>query len=102
MLKGSTLYRPLETVPVLGADQTAIPIGTEGLGEWRKLPAASALTVAGAGAWYLYDDQFALLACVIQGMTIRAMPDKVPEGAYLVVHGAPNMSITVTVTASQL
>ena len=102
LLKGSTLYRPLETVPVLGAGQTAIPIGAEGLGEWRKLPAASALTVAGAGAWYLYDDQFALLACVIQGMTIRAMPDKVPEGAYLVVHGAPNMAITVTVTASQL
>lgn len=98
VLLNSSRYRPLESVPALTAGRNAIAIGAEGLGEWRKLSVAAALTVSGANAWYLYDAQFNLLVCTIKALTFGALPDQVPAGAYLVVHGAPNATIGVTLT----
>ena len=98
VLLNSSRYRPLESVPALAAGRNAIAIGAEGLGEWRKLSVAAALTVSGANAWYLYDAQFNLLVCTIKALTFGALPDQVPAGAYLVVHGAPNATIRVTLT----
>ena len=91
VLWASTLYRPLGTVPLSGLGQGAVTIGREGLGEWRQLPAASALTVAGARAWYLYDPGFALLAWGLE----RGVVGAIPAGACLQVHGAPNTTIVV-------
>ena len=96
VLLNSTLYRPLDSVPMLAAGQNTIAIDAEGLGEWSKLSVASALTITGANAWYLYDDQFNLLACMIKALNFGALPDQAPAGAYLVVHGPPNSVIRVT------
>jgi CubicO group peptidase (beta-lactamase class C family) len=85
------LYRPLGTVPLSGLGQGAVTIGREGSGEWRQLAAASALTVAGARAWYLYTPGFALLAWGLERGGVGA----IPAGAYLQVHGAPDTTILV-------
>ena len=94
VLWASTLYRPLATLPLSGLGQNAVTIGREGFGEWRQLPAASALTVAGARAWYLYDPGFALLTWGLERGGVGA----IPASAYLQVHGAPDTTIVVAVT----
>jgi CubicO group peptidase (beta-lactamase class C family) len=94
VLWASTLYRPLATMPLSGLGQNAVTIGREGFGEWRQLPAASALTVAGARAWYLYDPGFALLSWGLEWGVVAA----IPASAYLQVHGAPDTTIVVAVT----
>lgn len=96
LLVGSSLYRPMDTVPAWASDQAEIAIGAEGLGEWRKLPAVSALSIAGANAWYLYDAQFTLLACRIGEMIVRELPEELPGETYLLVYGAPDSVIGVT------
>jgi CubicO group peptidase (beta-lactamase class C family) len=90
----STLYRPLATVPLSGFGQSTVTIGPEGFGEWRQLPAASALTVAGARPWYLYDPGFVLRAWGLEHGVVGA----IPAGAYLHVHGTPNSTMVVAVT----
>lgn len=97
VLLNSTLYRPLDSVPMLAVGPNVITIGAEGLGEWRRLSTASALTIADASAWYLYDAEFKRLVCVINEMTFGEWPNPTPAGAYLVAHGASNSVITVTV-----
>ncbi len=93
VLGGSLLYRPLATVPHLGRSEGTVTIGHDGLGEWRRLPAASALTLAGTAAWYLYDAEFALLDRGLQEGSV----DAVAGGSYLLLHGAPDTTITLTV-----
>jgi hypothetical protein len=90
---GSIRYRPLSTVPGQEWGRSTVTIGHEGLGEWRRLPAASALTLDGTSAWYLYNTEFALLDW---GLQEGAVGD-VCAGTYLLLHGAPNTTITVTV-----
>lgn len=90
---GNLRYRPLATVVPLGWSRGTVTIGPEGLGEWRRLPAASALTLARADAWYLYDADFALVARGLKEGAVGA----VAGGAYLLLHGAPNTTITLTV-----
>ncbi len=90
---GNLRYRPLGTVSPLGWGRGTVTIGPEGLGEWRWLPAASALTLAGVGAWYLYDAEFALLDRGLKEAAVGA----VAGGSYLLLHGAPNTTITLTV-----
>ena len=90
---GSVRYRPLATVSPLRRGQGAVTIGHEGLGEWRRLPAASAMTLSGAASWYLYDAKFALLNWGLQEGTVGA----VAGGSYLLLHGVPSTTITLTV-----
>lgn len=94
---GSSLYRPLEAVPAWASGQTEIAVGAEGLGEWVRLPAFSALTITGATAWYLYDAEFALLACRIGEMNVRDVPEEIPLQTYLVVYGAPDSVVSVVI-----
>jgi CubicO group peptidase (beta-lactamase class C family) len=94
ILWAGILYRPLETVPYLHPGEAAIRIGSEGLGEWRRLPASSALTVSGASIWRLYDAEFSLSAWGLEEGEAGA----VPAGAYLYVHGTPGSTIKVAVT----
>jgi CubicO group peptidase (beta-lactamase class C family) len=89
-----TRYRPLETVPSLGSGNGTVTIGPEGLGEWFHCPAASALTLTGACSWYLYNAEFGLKDWGMGGETIVAAVD---DGTYLLLYGAPDTTITLTV-----
>ena len=89
---GSVRYRPLATVSPLGRGRGTVTIGHEGLGEWRRLPEVSALTLAGAAAWYLYSAEFALLDWGLKEGAFEA----VAGGSYLLLHGTPGTTITLT------
>lgn len=90
---GSIMYRPLATVPGLGWGRSTVTIGREGLGEWRRLPAASGMTLDGATAWYLYSSEFVLLGWGLG----KGAVGKVDADTYLLLHGAPGTTITLTV-----
>jgi CubicO group peptidase (beta-lactamase class C family) len=59
---GAELYRNSRTVPALSQGTSDILQGTEtaaaSAGEWRRLPAAGTLHIAGAALWRVYDDAF--------------------------------------------
>jgi CubicO group peptidase (beta-lactamase class C family) len=59
---GSYLYRPLSGVPQLVSGPVTVVIGSDGFSEWRKLPSSGALSISGAGYWFLYDADFNELA----------------------------------------
>jgi CubicO group peptidase (beta-lactamase class C family) len=90
---GGLRYRPLATVPPLAWGQGTVTIGHEGLGEWRRLPAAASLTLTGGSAWYLYDPEFTLLERGLKPGAVGA----VPGGSYLLLHGRPSATLTLTV-----
>jgi len=94
---GSLRYRPLATVPPLELGQNRVILGSEGLGEWRRLPAASALTIAGAGVWYLYDREFTLLEYGRPDKTVHAAEYNT-AWVYLLVGGQPGLDIQVTLS----
>lgn len=88
------LFRPQAGVPELVAGNNRVTIGAEGLAEWRQLPATGAIVaITGASAWQLYDADFALLASG-QGYGDTGAN---PTGAYLLLHGAPDALIRVSV-----
>lgn len=89
---GGLRYRPLATVPMAEAVHQTVTIGHGGLGEWRRLPAASTLTLVGASAWYLYDAEFTLLDW---GLTEGDM-GAVSGGSFLLLHGLPHSTIALT------
>lgn len=89
---GSCLFRPLAGVPIFASTSATLGIGSEGLAEWRRLAAAATLTIAGAEAWRLYDSTLAYR----DSGTGNAEMTAVPEGAYLLVYGAANATITLT------
>lgn len=89
VLWAGILYRPLVSVPFLGPGPATITLGSDGLGEWRRLPAASGLTVAGAGIWRLYDAQLSLSAWSVG----EGEAGEVPAGSYLYVHGTPGSTV---------
>lgn len=90
---GSIRYRPLTTMPALEWGRGTVTVGHEGMGEWRRLPAASATTFDGASVWYLYNAELELLGWG-QG---KGAVGKVDAGSYLLLHGAPETTITLTV-----
>lgn len=89
-----TRYRPLETIPSLGSGHSTVTIGLEGLGEWFRWPAASALTLTGARSWYLYNAEFDLQDW---GMGEETMVGAIDGGAYLLLYGPPDTTITLKV-----
>lgn len=90
---GSIRYRPLTTVPALEWGRGTVTVDHEGMGEWRRLPAASDVTFDGASVWYLYDTKLELLGWG-QG---KGAVGKVDAGTYLLLHGAPDTKIALTV-----
>ena len=88
----STVYRPLDSVPLLAQGTTPVTFGPEGYVEWRGLAEASSLTISAGTAWYAYDSDLNVLA---SGTTFPATTDA-PAGAYLALFGAANSSSTVT------
>ena len=90
----ATLYKPLDSVLALTSGANAVTIGPEGDAEWRNVTAAAALHITGQTAWYLYDDDFKMLA----GGVGVAGDVNAPAGSHLVVFGAEGASVSVTAT----
>jgi len=88
-----TRYRPLEAVPTLGLGKRTVTIDSEGLGQWFRWPAASPLTLTGARSWYLYNAKFDLKCW---GTAEKTIVGAVADGAYLLLYGAPDKTIVLT------
>ena len=92
---GSVLYRPQATVPALAAGSDSVVIGTEGNGEWRKLPVSGTVTIAGTTSWIVFDADLAQVASG-EGSGGASLRGK-GNAAYLLVYGAAGASISVTI-----
>ena len=90
---GSSVIRPLATVPVVAAGRTSVMIGRDGWAEWAKVDAASTVSVQGARAWRLASADLRPLAAGTKTMVDRA----VAADTYLIVFGEPGQRVTVTV-----
>jgi hypothetical protein len=92
---GSTVYRPQATVPQLVAGPNTVTFGAEGYAEWRWLPTAGTVTMAGgASSWRLYDPDMTGLGA---GRTYPATVTAPTAGCYLLLFGSAGSSATVTV-----
>lgn len=89
---GSCLFRPLASVAAIASTSATVVIGSEGLAEWRTLAAAATLTITGAQAWRLHDSSLVYRDSGSGNGTLTA----VPQGAYLLLYGAANATITLT------
>ena len=89
-----TRYRPLETVRTLGVGHAKAAIGSDGLGEWFRLPAFSSLTLVGAHAWYLYNAEFCLQSW---GLGEEIIAGALDDDSYLLLYGAPDTTIMLSV-----
>ena len=93
---GGYRYRPVDTIPTLPTGTTAITIGAEGYSEPRKLDAAAAtLTVTGARAWRLYDDQWQALKFV-EGNGSANLPGG--SDAFVMIYGEPASTADITLS----
>ena len=90
---GHMVLRPAATLPNASRATTRITIGKDGYAQWVRLPRAGKVTVADAGAWYLYRPTMEPLA---SGPT-KAGAVTAPAGARLVVMGRPGTTVTVNV-----
>ena len=89
----SSVLRPAATVPGLSGGSNPVTIGAEGLVEWRKVPAASRVTISGQNDWKLFDRD---LSMIDSGGTATATK-QAPAGAYLAVFGPAGTTATVVV-----
>ena len=93
---GSYLYRPLSGVAPLAPGASTVPIGSDGFAEWRRLPPAGMLSLAGAGYWFLYDEGFRELA---SGTGSGAPPFSGVGAKYLLLFGEKDTAISLNLTA---
>jgi CubicO group peptidase (beta-lactamase class C family) len=93
---GSFLYRPLSGVPSLATGQNTVTIGSDGFSEWRKAGASGSITVNGAAAWKLLDNEFARVA---SGAGDGSASYSGAGDNYLMVYGDEGATIRVTLTA---
>lgn len=89
---GDNLFRPLDTVPELTTGANTVTISVEGHAEWRRVPAAATVKLAGASAWYLYDGGFA----VLDSGTASPATVSAPAGSYLALFGPAGSSTVLT------
>ena len=95
---GSSLFRPRGGVASLPTGVSTVKIGAEGHAEWRKVPAAGSVAIAGATAWKLYDKELQRLESGWgDGLVAVAAPD-----SYLMLYGKAATPITLTNTGSGL
>ena len=59
---GSAVIVSRARLAALTPGTTTIRIASEGLGEWRDVTRASRISVRGADAWFVYDDNVSLMA----------------------------------------
>ena len=91
---GTTLYRPLETLPALGAGANTVAVGPEGYAEWRTVTAAVQVDIDGGTLWRLYDGDMNVLD---SGTTFPAEV-AASAGAYLCLFAPAGAEVGVTVT----
>lgn len=96
MRYGSTLYRPLATVPELAAGDNIVSTDGDGDAEWRVLPAASQVTIDAGSMWILYD---ADLSVVDRGGSYPA-EITADAGGYLCLFAPAGTNAGVHVTPS--
>jgi CubicO group peptidase (beta-lactamase class C family) len=89
----SSVLRPAATVPGLASGSNTVTIGAEGLVEWRKVPAASTVTISGQSDWKLYDADLSML----DSGGADTVTKQAPAGAYLAVFGPAGSTATVVV-----
>ncbi len=89
----SSVLRPAATVPHLPAGKNQVPIGAEGLVEWRRIPSAAKITIAGQSDWKLFDRD---LKMIDSGGAAKATR-QAPARAYLAVFGPAGDTTTVVV-----
>ena len=87
----SSVLRPAATVPSLASGGNGVTIGSRGLAQWYKVPAASTLTISGQSDWKLFD---ADLSMIDSGGSVTATK-QAPAGAYLAVFGPPGSTATI-------
>ncbi len=93
---GTTLYRPLQSVPVLTAGANVVTIGDEGHAEWRTLDSPARVAIAAGSLWRAYD---AGMAVIGSGTTYPAEVE-VPAGGFVCLFAPDGTEIGVTVTPS--
>jgi len=89
----SSVLRPAATVPSLSSGSNAVTIGSRGLVQWYRVPAAASITVSGQSDWKLFDED---LTMVGSGDAATATT-QAPAGAYLAVFGPAGTTSTVVV-----
>ncbi len=89
----SSVLRPDATVPGLASGSNAVTIGSQGLVQWYRVPAASSLTISGQSDWKLFDENLTL----IDSGGAAAATKQAPAGAYLAVFGPAGSAATVEV-----
>ena len=96
---GSSVFCPEDSVAPLAVGASSIQIGVEGHAEWRAIAASATeqtITLTGAAAWSLYDGEFNLLAS--GDATRQPQLPASADQSYLLVYGAANASIGVTLS----
>ena len=88
----SSVLRPEATVPRLSSGGNQVKIGTDGLVEWRKVPAAGKVTLSGQSDWKLFDRDLSLIGSGGSGKTTV----QAPTGAYLAIFGPAGRTTTAT------
>ena len=89
----SSVLRPAATVPSLSSGSNAVTIDSQGLVEWYRVPAASAVTISGQSDWKLFDADLSM----IDSGGAAAATQQAPAGAYVAVFGPPGRAVTVGV-----
>jgi len=95
---GGYRYRPLDSIPTAPTGTTtAVPIDAEGHSEPRKLSAAvvTTLTVTGARAWRLYDDQWKALKFV-EGPGSASLP--AGSDTFVMLYGEPSSQAQIVLS----
>lgn len=89
---GSMIFRPADTVPVIGKQAKAFT-APEGEALWFRADAPATVAVANASAWKTFD---ATLKLVSEG---RSGTPALPAGGFLLVFGRPGQPVRVSLAA---
>jgi CubicO group peptidase (beta-lactamase class C family) len=90
---GSSIYRPMATVPALVAGANTVSFGAQGYAEWRRLPNAGQVSIESASAWHLFNDEMEIVG---SGTTSPAPASAPSAGCYLLLYGAAGTNADVT------
>lgn len=89
---GSSVFRPVQSIPPFIAGTNAVSVGDEGYAEWRTVPVQRVLSTTGVTAWKLFDANLKLVA---QGSG-DAMARSATAGSRFLLYGAARSKLTVT------
>jgi hypothetical protein len=91
---GSSVFRPLETVPNLDVGTQSVAIVTNDHAEWRRLPSDATFSTTATQGWALFDSALTL----IKRDRGDARDEPAAAGTYLLLYGDAGGSIDVAVS----